>query len=59
MARTLGIVTGVATLSEIFATLRERGFEVAFTASFVVAGAAVLAATAVACLPAASDPAQP
>jgi len=59
MARTLGIVTGVATLSEIFATLRERGFEVAFTASFVVAGAAVLAAMAVACLPAASDPAKP
>ena len=44
MARTLGIVVGVATLSQIFATLRERGFEAGFSAAFVVAGVAVLVA---------------
>jgi MFS family permease len=51
MARTLGIVAGVATLSHIFAMLRGRGFEAGFTVAFVVAGAAVLIAAGAACLP--------
>jgi DHA2 family multidrug resistance protein-like MFS transporter len=51
MARTLGIVAGVATLSHVFATLRGGGFEAGFTAAFVVAGAAVLVAAAGACIP--------
>jgi MFS family permease len=48
MARTLGIVAGVATLSQIFAALRVRGFEAGFTTAFVVAGVAVLFAAAAA-----------
>ena len=44
MARTLGIVAGVATLSQVFATWRASGFEAGFTAAFLVAGAAVLIA---------------
>jgi MFS family permease len=44
MARTLGIVAGVATLSQIFAMLRGRGFEAGFTTAFVVASVAVLVA---------------
>jgi MFS family permease len=53
MARTLGIVAGVATLSHVFAGLRESGFEPAFAAAFVVAGVAVFVAALAACLPAA------
>ena len=48
MARTLGIVAGVATLSQVFAQLRGSGFEAGFMAAFVVAGAAVLVAAAAA-----------
>jgi MFS family permease len=48
MARTLGIVAGVATLSQVFATWRGNGFESGFAAAFVVAGAAVLVAALVA-----------
>src|SRR5262249_35020254 len=51
MARTLGIVTRVGPPSQSFSPLRNSGFEVAFTTAFVVAGAAVLAATAAACIP--------
>ena len=47
MARTLGIVAGVATLSQVFATWRVSGFEAGFAAAFVVAGAAVLVAALV------------
>jgi len=50
MARTLGVVSGVAALSQVFASLRARGFETAFTAAFVVAGVAVAIAAALACL---------
>lgn len=59
MARTLGIVTGVATLSQVFALMRGGGFEAGFNAAFVVAGAAVFVAAVAACLPAASDVATP
>jgi DHA2 family multidrug resistance protein-like MFS transporter len=52
MARTLGVVGGVAALSEIFAMLRGSGFEAGFMAAFVTAGAAVAVAAAAACLPA-------
>src|SRR5262249_60198077 len=38
MARTLGIVAGVATLSQVFATWRASGFEAGFTAAVVGAG---------------------
>jgi MFS family permease len=55
MARTLGVVTGVAALSQVFAALRARGFETAFTAAFVVAGGAVAVAAALACLPVAEE----
>jgi MFS family permease len=48
MARTLGVVSGVATLSAVFASLRPRGFETAFASAFVVAGAAVAVAGAAA-----------
>ena len=51
MTRTLGIVTGVATLSQVFASLGGSGFETAFAAAFVVAGAAVAVAAAAACCP--------
>jgi MFS family permease len=51
MARTLGVVAGVAALSQVFASLRATGFESAFTAAFVVGGAAVLIAAAIACVP--------
>ena len=51
MARTLGIVTGVATLSQVFASLRGSGFEAGFSAAFIVAGAAVAVAAMAACLP--------
>jgi len=54
MARTLGVVTGVATLSQVFASLRESGFEAGFAAAFVVAGAAVAVAAAAACFRATS-----
>ena len=59
MARTLGIVAGVATLSHVFAMLRGSGFEAGFTAAFAVAGAAVLIAAAAAGLPLARGPAKP
>ena len=55
MARTLGVVSGVAALSQVFASLRARGFETAFTAAFVVAGGAVAIAAALACLPVAEE----
>jgi MFS family permease len=51
MARTLGVVTGVATLSQVFASLRGSGFEAGFAAAFVVAGAAVAVAAVTACIP--------
>jgi MFS family permease len=51
MARTLGIVTGVAILSQIFASLRGSGFEASYAAAFVTAGAAVALAAVAACLP--------
>jgi MFS family permease len=51
MARTLGVVTGVAVLSAVFASLRGSGFETGFAAAFVVAGAAVAVAAVAACLP--------
>ncbi len=51
MARTLGIVTGVAALSQVFVSLRGSGFETACAAAFVVARAAVAVAAAAACLP--------
>jgi MFS family permease len=51
MARTLGVVTGVATLSQVFASLRGSGFEAGFAAAFVVAGAAVAVAAVTACVP--------
>ncbi len=54
MARTLGVVTGVATLSQVFASLRESGFEAGFAAAFVGAGAAVAVAAAAACFRATS-----
>src|SRR5262249_42142354 len=44
MARTLGVVAGVATLSQIFASRVSSGFEVGFATAFVVAGLAVGAA---------------
>jgi MFS family permease len=50
LARTLGIVTGVASLSYVFASLGARGFEAGFTAAFLAAGAAVLVAAGAACL---------
>src|SRR5206468_10686544 len=46
MARTLGVVSGVAVFSQVFASLRESGFEAGFAAAFVVAGAAVAVAAA-------------
>ena len=52
MARTLGIVAGVATLSQVFAALRRSGFEAGFAAAFVTAGAAVLVAALAALFPA-------
>lgn len=51
MARTLGVVAGVAALSHVFASRRASGFEPAFTAAFLVAGAAVALAAIVACVP--------
>ncbi|PYM18128.1 MAG: hypothetical protein DMD81_06750 [Candidatus Rokuibacteriota bacterium] len=52
MARTLGVVAGVTTLSAVFgAWRRSAGFEAAFVAAFVVAGAAVGAAALVAGIP--------
>jgi len=54
MARTLGVVTGVAALSQVFASLRGDGFDAGFAAAFVVAGAAVTVAAAAACFRAAS-----
>jgi MFS family permease len=54
MARTLGVVTGVAALSSVFAAARERSFEAGFMAAFVVAGVAVLVAAVGACV--ASEP---
>jgi MFS family permease len=54
MARTLGVVAGVATLSEVFASRRASGFEAGFAAAFLVAGAAVAVAAAGACAPAAA-----
>jgi len=48
MARTLGIVAGVATLSQVFAMWRSSGFEAGFTAAFVVASGAVLVGAAAA-----------
>ncbi len=59
MTRTLGIVTGVATLSHVFAWVRGGGFEAGFTAAFVVAGAAVAVAAVAACFPPASRGAKP
>jgi MFS family permease len=51
MARTLGVVTGVATLASVFAARRaSAGFESAFTAAFLVATAVVGAATLAAAL---------
>ncbi len=44
MARTLGIFSGVAALSQVFAMARGGGFEAGFAAAFVVAGAAVAVA---------------
>ena len=52
MARTLGVVSGVAALSAIFAARRAAdGFERAFATAFVVAAAAVAAATVAAIVP--------
>ena len=51
MARTLGVVAGVTTLSQVFASLRGSGFEAGFTAAFIVAGAAVTVAAVAACVP--------
>ena len=59
MARTLGIVTGVATLSQVFASLRGSGFEAGFSAAFIVAGAAVAVAAVAACVPTAPGVAKP
>jgi MFS family permease len=44
MARTLGIVAGVAVLSQVFASLAVKGFEAGFAAAFLVAGVAVAVA---------------
>ena len=55
MARTLGIVTGVATLSQVFASLRGSGFDTAFGAAFIVAAAAVALAAVAACFPVGSS----
>ena len=55
MARTLGVVTGVATLSQVFASLRDSGFEAAFfSAACLVAGVAVAVAAVMACAQTAS-----
>jgi MFS family permease len=51
MARTLGVVGGVASLSQLFASRRTSGFEPAFRAAFVTAGTAVVLAASVACVP--------
>jgi MFS family permease len=51
MARTLGVVAGVAALSHVFASRRAGGFEPAFAAAFLVAGAAVVIAATAACVP--------
>jgi DHA2 family methylenomycin A resistance protein-like MFS transporter len=52
MARTLGVVAGVATLAQIFAVRRaSAGFDAAFTTAFVVAAAAVTIAALGASLP--------
>jgi len=51
MARTLGVVSGVAALSQVFAALQPHGFETAFAAAFVVAGVAVSVAAVAACYP--------
>jgi MFS family permease len=51
MTRTLGVVAGVAVLSQVFASLRGSGFEAGFSAAFVVAGAAVAVAAVAACFP--------
>jgi MFS family permease len=51
MARTLGVVAGVASLSHVFASRRPSGFEPAFTAAFLVAGTAVVIAATAACVP--------
>ena len=50
MARTLGIVTGVGALSQVFASAGARGFEAGFATAFVVAGATVGVAAIIAWL---------
>ena len=50
MARTLGVFSGVAALSQVFAMARGAGFEAGFSAAFIAAGAAVAMAALAAAL---------